>query len=228
MLPGFLSPPTPSSSSSTSSGSGGADDLADRLERALADEVKLLALTLDERRSCSPRSRIRRRSSPSCARFCSPTISGADAKGSTERRSAPLGRRAGHLGLDRAERRSSRTSPRGARPHLIDTPSRPRKLRDARLTGCVVYLPVRGAPTRLNRPTVEFGLPLPSGGPGTNRRWRWPQLRQASQQMDFSPLHFVQPDADNPSVNRTEVLAVGLLCLIIIVALVISALLIRD
>ena len=27
----------------------GADDLADRLERALADEVKLLALTLDER-----------------------------------------------------------------------------------------------------------------------------------------------------------------------------------
>lgn len=27
----------------------GADDLADRLERALADDVKLLALTLDER-----------------------------------------------------------------------------------------------------------------------------------------------------------------------------------
>jgi hypothetical protein len=27
----------------------GADDLADRLERALADEVKLLALTIDER-----------------------------------------------------------------------------------------------------------------------------------------------------------------------------------
>ncbi len=27
----------------------GADDLADRLERALADEVKLLVLTLDER-----------------------------------------------------------------------------------------------------------------------------------------------------------------------------------
>jgi len=27
----------------------GADDLTDRLERALADEVKLLALTLDER-----------------------------------------------------------------------------------------------------------------------------------------------------------------------------------
>ena len=29
--------------------STGADDLADRLERAVADEVKLLALTLDER-----------------------------------------------------------------------------------------------------------------------------------------------------------------------------------
>ncbi len=27
----------------------GADDLADRLERALADDVKLLALTIDER-----------------------------------------------------------------------------------------------------------------------------------------------------------------------------------
>ena len=27
----------------------GADDLADRLDRAVADEVKLLALTLDER-----------------------------------------------------------------------------------------------------------------------------------------------------------------------------------
>ena len=27
----------------------GADDLADRLERALADEVKLVALTIDER-----------------------------------------------------------------------------------------------------------------------------------------------------------------------------------
>jgi hypothetical protein len=34
----------------------GGDDLADRLERAVADQVKLLALTLDERRSCSRRS----------------------------------------------------------------------------------------------------------------------------------------------------------------------------
>ena len=33
----------------TSSGDGEADDLADRLERALDADVKLLALTLDER-----------------------------------------------------------------------------------------------------------------------------------------------------------------------------------
>ena len=34
----------------------GAGELADRLERALRDEVKLLALTIDERRSSWPRS----------------------------------------------------------------------------------------------------------------------------------------------------------------------------
>ena len=45
-LPGLK---TPSPSSPTPSGDGEADDLADRLERALDADVKLLALTLDER-----------------------------------------------------------------------------------------------------------------------------------------------------------------------------------
>ena len=51
----------------------GAAELANRLERALDDKVKLLA-----------RSRIRRRSWPSCALSCSPIISGDAAKGSTD------------------------------------------------------------------------------------------------------------------------------------------------
>jgi hypothetical protein len=67
-----------------------ANKLADRLERAVEDDVKLLALTLDEGRSCSPRSRIHRRRWLSYARCCSPTTSGGVAKGSIEWRSAPL------------------------------------------------------------------------------------------------------------------------------------------
>jgi hypothetical protein len=42
----------------------GADDLADRLDRALAVDVKLLALTLDERSIILDRLEDRRRPSP--------------------------------------------------------------------------------------------------------------------------------------------------------------------
>lgn len=63
----------------------GAVELANRLEQALDDKVKLLALSLDERRSCSPPSKIRRRSWPSSAPFSSPTTNGAATKGSTIR-----------------------------------------------------------------------------------------------------------------------------------------------
>jgi hypothetical protein len=43
----------------------GADDLADRLERGVADDVKLLALTIDDRRSSWRRSKTRPKGSPS-------------------------------------------------------------------------------------------------------------------------------------------------------------------
>ena len=65
----------------------GADELADRLERALADDVKLLTLTIDERALMlsaledPPEGRW-----PTCGRSCSPTISGGAAKGSIEPR----------------------------------------------------------------------------------------------------------------------------------------------
>ena len=68
----------------------GADDLADRLERAVADGVALLALTLDEPPSCSPRWKTRRPSSRSCVPSCSPTTRGDAGKGSTERRGHPF------------------------------------------------------------------------------------------------------------------------------------------
>ena len=45
----------------------GADDLADRLESAVADGVKLIAFTLDERALLLARSKIHSPSSPSCA-----------------------------------------------------------------------------------------------------------------------------------------------------------------
>lgn len=69
----------------------GADDVADRLERALADEVKLLALNLDERALLLALWRIRRSRSPSCAPSCSPTISGGEPKVSTEARGLEMG-----------------------------------------------------------------------------------------------------------------------------------------
>jgi hypothetical protein len=45
----------------------GGDKLADRLERALGDEVKLLGLEIDERAIILARSTARRTVSPSCA-----------------------------------------------------------------------------------------------------------------------------------------------------------------
>ena len=45
----------------------GADVLADRLERALADEVRLLALTIDERAIILGQLEVRRTGSPSSA-----------------------------------------------------------------------------------------------------------------------------------------------------------------
>ena len=47
----------------------GADELADRLEGALAGSVALLALTSDEGRSSLQRSRIRPKGSPSSEAF---------------------------------------------------------------------------------------------------------------------------------------------------------------
>ncbi len=58
-----------------------ADELADRLERALADEVKVLARRSTSGRSCSTRSRILRRSWPSFAPSCSPITSGDAGEG---------------------------------------------------------------------------------------------------------------------------------------------------
>src|SRR5215210_7891708 len=58
----------------------GADHLADRLERALADEVKLLALILDERALMLSAFEIRRRPLRSCGPSCSTITSGAAAK----------------------------------------------------------------------------------------------------------------------------------------------------
>lgn len=48
----------------------GGDDLADRLERAAADQVALLALTIDDRRSSWPCSKTRPTGSPNCG-LCS-------------------------------------------------------------------------------------------------------------------------------------------------------------
>ena len=64
----------------------GADDLAARLERAVADGVKLIALTLDERAVLLASLEDRRKSLPSCVPSCSPTTSGDAGKGWTERR----------------------------------------------------------------------------------------------------------------------------------------------
>ena len=60
------------------------DDLADRLERAIADEVKLLALTLDERADALRARGSARRAGRAYAPCCSLTTSGEAPRGLTD------------------------------------------------------------------------------------------------------------------------------------------------
>lgn len=60
------------------------DDLADRLEQALANEVKLLALSLDERALMLSALEDPPQELAELAPFCSPTTSGDAAKGSSD------------------------------------------------------------------------------------------------------------------------------------------------
>jgi hypothetical protein len=91
----------------------GADELADRLDRALSDEVKLLALTLDERALLLAALEDPPQELPSCARSCSPTTSGGAPKGSTELR------RVGSGGCARGVGRTSWVQSGPKRPRTV-------------------------------------------------------------------------------------------------------------